>query len=280
MKYPEEDIMTFSAKNYWEERLRKDYNLRGVGHLGLGKHYNWFLYAIRRRLVRRVLRNMDLKFDNLRALDIGSGTGFYVELLEKLGVKDITGLDISNVAIQELKKKYSKYRFSREDIGDNLTQVGDESYDLVTSFDVLFHIVEDSRYECAFENVYSLLNPGGYFIFSEGLLRGRRITMKHVVFRSMEEVERIINKTGFEMVKHIPMFVYMGEPIDSDNIITSTLTKIILKVVSYSELAGMLIGGLLFPLETLLIRVVRNGPSTKIVVCRKSNENSPRPYAI
>jgi len=30
----------FDGKGYWEERLKQNWGLHGVGHVGYGKHYN------------------------------------------------------------------------------------------------------------------------------------------------------------------------------------------------------------------------------------------------
>src|ERR1043166_8271428 len=105
-------------------------------------------------------------------LDVGSGTGFYVDRWLRLGAR-VTGLDLTEIAVAELSRAFPAARFLRADIGASLDGVplAPGWFDAVSAFDVLFHIVDDAQYARAFENIPSLLRPGGWFLGPENFLR-------------------------------------------------------------------------------------------------------------
>ena len=60
----------------------------------------------------------------------------------------------------------------RADIGGPPDQIArGASFDAVSAFDVLFHIVDDAAYGRAFQNIASLLKPGGWFLWSDNFLK-------------------------------------------------------------------------------------------------------------
>src|SRR5688500_17290577 len=144
---------SFDNKRYWETRLREPYSLAGVGYLRLGRRYNEWMYRIRGdvfdQVVERIAKSEERR--GWRVLDVGAGTGFYVDRWMRLGA-EVTGLDLTEVAVGELSRCFPAARFVQADIGGPLVQVPLEpgSFDAVSAFDVLFHIVDDAAYARAF----------------------------------------------------------------------------------------------------------------------------------
>ena len=89
-----ESTASFDPERYWSDRLEQRFSLGGVGWLGLGEPYNRWMYAVRRRVFRRVIRDR-LDLPRARVLDVGSGTGFYVSLWRELGAGAVTGSDLT-----------------------------------------------------------------------------------------------------------------------------------------------------------------------------------------
>ena len=147
---------------YWEGRLKQ--GLKGVGYIGLGEQYNRWLYRVRRHVFLSYAKYIS-GLNQARILDIGSGTGFYIERWRELGVKSITGIDIAKASVETLTKKYPDHYFLRLDISERLEIITARQFDIVSAFDVLFHIVNDVRFERAIQNIYRQLKPGGIFIF-------------------------------------------------------------------------------------------------------------------
>jgi SAM-dependent methyltransferase len=265
-------MSAFDPKVYWETRLSANPGIRGVGYTSLGESYNRWLYRIRRRVFFREVRNIPIDWATSAVLDVGSGTGFYIQLWEKLGVASVTGADLTRVAVEGLRQRFTGHNFFELDIGDPLAGKGLEPFDVVSAFDMLFHIVDDERYRTAISNIHSLLRPGGWFIFSDVLLRSGGKRVDHMVCRSRDETYSVLRRTGFEIVRRRPVFVLM-HPVDS----RGEVQKFAWRAVTYpirkcrwlTEPLGGALGATLYPLESLLTSVVHEGPSTEMIICRK-----------
>src|SRR5437867_6759249 len=99
------------------------------------------------------------------------------------------------------------------DISDALLPSAREEYDFVSAFDVLFHIVEEERYEQAIRNVHALLRPGGLFLFSALLVHGSPLSGVHVTFRSLIRVELLLMNTWFAVLRRVRIVVLIAQPL-------------------------------------------------------------------
>jgi len=259
----------FDAKSYWETRLRQHPGLCGVGNTRMGKPYIQWLYRVRRTVFLRLLGSLGTDFSRARIFDIGSGTGFYLELWKELGVSSIAGCDLTEIAVSRLRSKFPSTRIFEMDISDALLPSAREEYDFVSAFDVLFHIVEEERYEQAIRNVHALLRPGGLFLFSDLLVHGSPLSGEHVTFRSLNRVELLLRNTGFAVLRRVPMFVLMEEPLDSRSSVYRFLWKLATYPARHSGLAGFVLGALLYPLECFLTKIFDESPTTEIIACQK-----------
>jgi len=258
----------FNPQEYWESRLNKHFNLNGVGDIGLGANYNKALYNVRRYAFKRIVSSLKVDFSTSSILDVGSGTGFYIERWNELGVKSISGSDITEVVVNNLSKKYNYANFRQLDIGEELKDpIG--KFDFISAFDVLFHIVDDSRFERAITNIASSLNEQGYFIISDNFVRRGEIRVRHQVSRSEDYMSKVIGEKGFKLVKTIPMFILMNTPIDSENRILWKFNQIREALIHKGEFYGSIFGNVLKPIEKTLISLMNESPSTEIRLYRK-----------
>jgi len=264
----------FDARSYWETRLQEYPGLCGVGNTCLGRSYIQWLYKVRRAVFLRLLASLRTDFRAARVFDVGAGTGFYLELWKQVGVSSVAGCDLTEIAVARLRSILPWARILRLDIGETLPSSELGCYDIVSAFDVLFHIVEDKLYERAVRNLCSLLRPGGLLLFSDLLPRNGALRAEHLTFRPLEEVTALLGRTGFEVVGRVPMFVVMEEPLDSTSQWYHFLWKLMTYPVKRSELAGFLIGGMLYPLELILTNVCEESSSTEIVICYKRHEEA------
>jgi SAM-dependent methyltransferase len=262
----------FDPKSYWETRLEEYPGLCGVGNTCLGRSYIEWLYKVRRAVFLRLLASLKTDFRAARVFDVGAGTGFYLELWKEAGVSSVAGCDLTEIAVTRLSSTLPWARILRLDIAETLPSSELGCYNIVSAFDVLFHIVEEKRYEQAIRNLCALLRPGGLLLFSDLLPRNGAVRAEHVAFRPLEEVTALLEKTGFEVVRRVPMFVVMEEPLDSTNQWYCFLWKLVTFPVKRSEVAGFLIGAMLYPLELILTKVCERSSTTEIVICSKRRQ--------
>jgi 2-polyprenyl-3-methyl-5-hydroxy-6-metoxy-1,4-benzoquinol methylase len=265
--------MNIANQQYWEKRLSDGLNLQNVGTLRAGHNYNIWLYRIRNHVLRRVVSLLKLKLEECSIIDLGTGTGFYVQQFCEMGATHVTGIDLTTVSVDNLKKKYPNYIFHQADIGDPLpAELLSQTYDVVTTFDVLFHIVDNRHYQQSLKNVSSLLKPDGYFIFSENFLRhATEQTAPHIKHRSRIEIKNALHQAGFEIVFQKPVFHAMNYPIDSTSQWARKAWVKAMAITRKSEILGSLLGAFLFLVDLIMVEVSKESPSTKIIVCRKSS---------
>jgi SAM-dependent methyltransferase len=258
-----------SERSYWEATLRKYPGLHGVGYVRLGARYNRWLYGVRRAVFMRRVKLLKADFRGLEILDVGSGTGFYMDRWRELGAEKVSGLDFASAATEGLKRKYPGCNIYQLDIGEDIKEIKPRAFDVVSAFDVLFHIVDDGKYEKAIRNIFSLLRPGGLFVFSDNFIHGDTIRKAHIVHRSLAVVEGAVEDAGFRVVERFPMFVLMNYPVDSRSGILKILWMAAAGAASLCGLLGFVIGAFLYPLELLCVSFMKESPTTEVMVCKK-----------
>ena len=153
----------FDARRFWQETLSAQFDLCGTGHPGLSAAYNQRCYDLRRVVLDQVLVKHRVPVSGREVLDAGCGSGFFVDLWLSKGAL-VTGVDLTDVAVERLSARFPSARFF---VGDLSTWRAPRTYDLVSCFDVLFHIVDDAAWEQAMTNLTDAVAPGGYFVFTE-----------------------------------------------------------------------------------------------------------------
>ena len=261
------DADTDALRDYWEERLRGDYSLGGVGYQGLGEAFNRWGYRARRRVFLRLIR--PLVSPGARVLDVGSGTGFYLGLWRELGASSVTGSDLTEVAVERLAAQHAGVEAVRLDVGDEAIDLPEGSFDAVSAMDVLFHITDDARFARALVNVARLLRPGGLLVFSDLFVRGGSWRAPHQAIRSLEEVRGAVTAAGLREELRRPMLVLLNAPVDTRSRAARAAWWTLRTAALRGEAAGWLAGAAAYPFDVGLARVMREGPSTELMVCRK-----------
>jgi SAM-dependent methyltransferase len=264
-----------NPKDYWELLHRKSYGLTSVGYIGVGRPFNAWMYRVRRRVFRDTMQAFITEQDP-EILDIGSGTGFYLDRWRELGFRRISGTDVSEVAVERLRERYPSLEIAQLDISEE--PVGpSRQFDVVSIIDVLFHITSDRSYVRALRNLAELVRPGGILVLTENFLHQAGPKEDQQVNRSLAEITSILGNVGFEPLARRPMFVLMNYPVDS----TSRLHRfcwrtLVLAMAAWNPL-GAVVGAILYPLELLLVARLKEGPSTELMVCRRLPDHMPLP---
>jgi SAM-dependent methyltransferase len=218
---------------------------------------------------------LQVQWTEANVLDVGSGTGFYVQLWQEIGVLSITGSDLTDVAVAHLPQDFPENEFLRVDIGAPIANFAGRKFHAISALDVLFHIIDDRRYEAAidlppFSARVIIRHPvGGWFIFSDNVTHSCADRTTHQVSRSIADVTSILGQVGFQIVRRRPMSVLMNYHVDTRSQTLKLLWRAFTFSVRKSELWGGLLGATVYPLEMILTGVFREGPSTEIMVCQK-----------
>lgn len=262
--------MEFDPRRYWNERHEQTSGLDGVGFLGL-RGLNEWMYRVRRRVFARAVRQTGIEVGPARVLDVGSGTGFYLERWRELGASELIGSDFSDVAVERLREAYPGVRVESLDITtsdpSSLEPLG--TFDLISVMDVLYHVVEDGAYQRAFTNLARLLRRGGRLVFTENFLH-ERSKLNHAwhTSRTLESIESCVRDAGMFIERRRPWFVLMNEPVDSPSRVHARAWWLMRKMSEKVPGAGFAIGAGLFAPEVVLTRVLGEGPSSEIAIAR------------
>jgi SAM-dependent methyltransferase len=256
---------------YWEQRLGRDFSLGGVGHFGLGRAFNEWAYRVRRAAVRRTLLRHGIRADRSDILEAGFGTGYFVELWLELDARSILGLDITQRAVDAFSARFPRHRFLRQDIAaPNCPRFG--AFDIVTAFDVLFHLLDEADFRRAIANLCRQLKPGGYLlvtdIFSTSIaLRG---PTQHS--RPLPAYRELLRAQGVKVAEVRPIFFTMSSPVDVSGPRAREASRAFWRglslVLEKAPVAGHILGPLCYLIDRTLQRTSLRGPSVKLLVAR------------
>jgi SAM-dependent methyltransferase len=181
----------YNAQRYWTDRFDKyGVSLRGAGHEGLPEDQNERMYLEAAGVFRSVVGSLGEDLSRTRTLEIGCGTGFYTAELDRLGVVNYTGVDITSTLFETHRRRFPNYRFVQADVTRDPIA---GQFDLAVMIDVTEHIVDRAALEDAFANVGRALAPGGYFIVGPQFDQSRR-HLFYVHFWSVEDVRSMFGE--------------------------------------------------------------------------------------
>jgi SAM-dependent methyltransferase len=178
----------YNAAKYWQDRLTKHrFSIRGVGDQGLSKKKNEKEYLDAADLFKNLCRHEGIIFEDAKVLDIGCGNGFYAGLLAGLGVKEYTGIDITEVLFDDLRERFSGFQFIRKDV---TAQEIAGCFDLIIMIDVTQHIISDLGFSYAMQNIKNHMSENGVFILTSYLSKNTRLNPFYVKNRLVSAFEK------------------------------------------------------------------------------------------
>ena len=206
----------FDAGAYWRDRVISGSDLGIVGHRSMGLAYNAQIYERRLEALNAMVRRCAPKpVAELRVLDIGCGSGFYTGFWAESGVRDYVGVDISTATVEYLSESYPDYQFVAADITEevlpNLSI--QQTFDVVTIFDVFYHIVDDKRFANAVRHVGSLTGETGVVLVMDQLCRERYQLSKHVVYRDRRGYAKLFEQARLELIESELLFHFLVPPL-------------------------------------------------------------------
>lgn len=266
----------YNAKKYWESILESDFKCFSVGFVCFGKKYNDYLYKMKERSLKRVISRYKIKnLNEKNILDIGCGTGFYVNIWDKLNVKHLTGIDITSISAKRLTIQYPDYFFYEADIGSqNLfdeVPLVKNNFDIITAFDVLFHIIDDDKFEQAIKNLHCLCANGGMVLITDLFLHKTPYILYFQKCRILSEYMQLLTKNGFEIVGRHPVHFLAAAPLDISNfLLRRVLLRSWWKAIAIFERKTHFLGPILFILDLMLTKLFKESPTVEMLVCKRS----------
>ncbi|AEM22774.1 putative methyltransferase type 11 [Brachyspira intermedia PWS/A] len=163
--------------------------------------------------VSEYLKNIDYN----KLLDIGSGTGYLINMLKDKEMAEFYGLDLSEEMIKIAKSK--KIKNAEFILGSaNKLPFDDDTFDIVTCIQSFHHYPYPNE---AMREAYRVLKKGGLYILSDTGVGGIAAWIdNHILFKIMksgdchtenkEGISKLMIKNGFEVIdkKQIKGFIY------------------------------------------------------------------------
>ena len=258
----------FNTKEYWEMRLQSRFDLVGVGDISLSMNYNKWSYKVTRKILKKLIVKYAGKVSHDKALDIGSGTGFIVDILQSCG-KKVTGVDISPTVVKNLKKLYPGADFLEFDVGKEEIPLAECSFNICTAASVLYHIVDDEALHTALRNIHHLLKKDGIFIFSDNFIHNREFNIAHQKCRTLAEYEVALKRNGFKILDRVPNYVLMNDPVDAKTKFFPRIWNTVTDLSRRSKAFDQVIWPLIYPIELVLTSILKESPAQEFMICQK-----------
>ncbi len=251
---------------FWNQRLAQDWSESGVGYRALGRPFNTWMYRVRRQVFAREAARVG-PGPQTSVLDIGSGTGLYLDWWRAAGAGQVTGSDLTPAAVENLRAHFAPVRIEQLDITAGVP-FPPGAFDVVSCMDVLFHIADDALYHSALGNIAALLRPGGTFVFTENFLNRPSDRSDHQVNRTLEWITDALAEHGLHLRRRVPMLVLMNAQVDAPWWWRKGWGGF-LRAATLHPASGWLAGAALYPMERALTAALSEGPTTELAIAER-----------
>ena len=198
--------MTYRPREFWEQRLQDQFDLRGTGETSMSAAYNAACYTLRREVLDRALAHAGADPRGRDVLDVGCGTGFWTAYYTGRGAR-YTGVDIARTSTDRLAAAYPQATFLCADVSEAELPA---AYDIVNVFDVLYHITDDARFEAALGRLARAVKPGGLLLLTD-LFADTPGLAEHNRMRSLARYRAVIDAQGaFTYAPLVPTHVLLN----------------------------------------------------------------------
>lgn len=162
-----------------------------------------FYYVTLHKLILRLIRKYAPIKSKLTILDAGCGTGRLAELMKEYGT--VTGIDMNDEALKFARERNITVRKASV----MKLPFKDNSFDVVTSIDVLYHkaVTDDTK---AMKEFYRVLKPGGIVILRLQAIPWLTNSHDKVVHSKRRYAKNMIKEKLLEVGLKIEKLSYMN----------------------------------------------------------------------
>lgn len=143
-------------------------------------------------------------------LDIGCGTGAFLQLLGSQGYSNLYGIDISAFALQEAQKHTPNLKVCCNDLQSAIS-LNDQQFDLISCLDVIEHLINPF---VVLQEIARLLKPGGILLLttpnSNSILRYLRGEQwyalrdsSHLIYFNAFSLSYLVRKAGLRPKRQV-----------------------------------------------------------------------------
>lgn len=209
----------YRPPDYWSALYDAADDLGVVGYPTLPLAFNRYVYANAARGVLRGFAAAGISVRDRSVLDVGSGTGFWVDLWRREGAAKVWGSDLVPTAVERLRDRFPGSEFAAADITEQAPFPG-TTFDVVTVMSVLLHVVDERRFEQALANLASQVTPGGVLAVLDPLVvRGRWMPAaaesSHNVVRTLARWTDAAAGAGLRITTVAPTASFLSDPVDA-----------------------------------------------------------------
>jgi 2-polyprenyl-3-methyl-5-hydroxy-6-metoxy-1,4-benzoquinol methylase len=273
--------VSYSYQDYWRA-LHQRKNLSAVGQSSLSEDINKWIYRSTRRNLSRFARRHNLRAKgSRRMLEVGVGTGYWVDFWQKLGWT-VDGCDLVPAAVDALTQRHPAAQFWQADVSSSdglLDQSGGiaaEGYDLVTATNVLLHVTEDEAFARALANVAAAVKPGGHLLLVEPALTMKKQHAPYHPARSsrarvLAAYRKPLRDLGLKLVTVEPTTILAANPLEASSKRKLSRYQAWWRLVAKSRQRPSTVrwvGPAMYVLDALLMRT-KEAPTSKILLFRR-----------
>ena len=258
----------FDAGDYWKDRLKQHFDLTGVGFKRRSAAFNRWVYRVRTEALDQLFEQNEWLCEGKAILDVGCGTGYFIDHWSRRHADHVFGLDVAQVSVERLTNRFPDAEFACADITAPDLKLG-RTFDYVSIFDVLYHVVDDRRFEQAVENLSRLCRPNSKVIITDMFGERTVEVVKHVRNRSLDRYTEIFSKNGFRLLHIEPLFFTLMPPTrlaSRPAYWTGVLGWEALTLPARWNGPGQVIGSVLHKVDSTLRRRFDRGPSHHLAV--------------
>lgn len=181
-------------------------NIKPVSPWFSVKASGWLL-----KKINQILKNKRNNTNTIKILDMGSGSGEFINMVSQQTGCQCYGIDLSDERVAIASAEFPAIKFST----GSLTDTGHKSeyFDLIISTQTIGHLLDEDL-EQAFAEMQRILKPGGTVFlttrFEEDLQIGRKVCPDcHAVFLHSQHIQsftssrlrRLLDKQGIETIE-------------------------------------------------------------------------------
>ncbi len=199
--------MTYRPREFWEQRLSEQFDLRGTGETTMSAAYNAACYELRAEVLDAALARAGAAPRGRRVLDVGCGSGFWADFYLRRGAV-YTGLDIAQASVERLRQRHPEATFVHSDVSEADLP---GTYEIVNVFDVLYHVVDDERLVGALGRLARAVEPGGWLLITDQF-HDQPGLAEHNKMRSEARYRKRLDSLGlrFEYAPLVPTHVLLN----------------------------------------------------------------------